>query len=188
MSGGCRGRGEQEVASFSACFFCPVVCSPGIWWRIFPGNILYVKAPTFLHRRKRRGFFVTIWGVPESYLPLVPGHLAGSVSFAGAREEMLCREAVFLPPADKSGFQAVRTGRILGWLQRKDLALCRPYPSAARPGTVPSRLPGACAANAPPGGHWRTRLRYRRHWPPGPWRSGRIWNCPWPGRRGASIR
>lgn len=61
MSGGCRGRGEQEVASFSACFFCPVVCSPGIWWGIFPGNILYVKAPTFLHLGSVGAFSLPFW-------------------------------------------------------------------------------------------------------------------------------
>lgn len=187
MSGGCRGRGEQEVASFSACFFCPVVCSPGIWWGIFPGNILYVKAPTFLHLGSVGAFSLPFWEYLnrisrwcQAIWPVVcplPGH--GRKCSAG--------NLFFCQPAGKSGFQAVRTGRILGG-QRKDLVLCRPYPNAARPGTVPSRLPGACSASALRAGHWRTRLRYRRHWPPGPWRSGRIWNCPWPGRRGASIR
>lgn len=187
MSGGCRGRGEQEVASFSACFFCPVVCSPGIWWGIFPGNILYVKAPTFLHLGSVGAFLLpfgeylnrisrwcqAIWPV---VCPL-PGH--GRKCFAG--KLFSCRQRT--KAVSRQFGQAVSWGGC-----RENLACCRPYPSTARPGIVPSRPPGACVASALRAGRWKTRLRYRKHWPPGPWRSGRIWNCPWPGRRGASIR
>lgn len=114
------------------------------------------------------------------YCPAVcplPGHwrnaLPGSCSFVGRREKAVSRQ--FGRPW-------------LGAVAEKIWRFAAHIRDAARPDTVPSRLPGACAASAPRAGHWRTRLRYRRHWPPGPWRNGRIWNCPWPGRPGASIR
>lgn len=112
----------------------------------------------------------------------------GSVSFAGALEKMLCREAVFLPAGGQKRFPGSSGRPYLGVVAEKIWRFVAHIRDAARPDTVPSRLPGACAASAPRAGHWRTRLRYRRHWPPGPWRNGRIWNCPWLGRPGASIR
>lgn len=107
----------------------------------------------------------------------LPGHWrkcsAGKLFFAGRRAKAVSRQF----------------GQTVAWVVAEKSWLFTAHGrDAARPDTVPSRLPGACAASAPRAGHWRTRLRYRRHWPPGPWRNGRIWSCPWPGRPGASIR
>ena len=145
------------------------------------------KAPAFLHLRKRRGFFVTILGGTEQGRSLRQAISPGSVSFAGALEKMLCRESVLSPAGGQKRFPGSSGRPYLGGAE-KIWRFAAHIRDAARPDTVPSRLPGACAASAPRAGHWRTRLRYRRHWPPGPWRNGRIWNCPWPGRPGASIR
>lgn len=157
--------------------------------QFFGTNSLYVKAPTFPHLRKRRGFFINdFWSArtgglsafgflcPRQYGPFRRhrGRMRKSCFHAARVQKKI--------PCVPGRPQVVRTagqGRGLSPRVNRD---------APRPDTVPSRLPGACAANGPPAGRWRTRLRCRRHWPPGPWRSGRIWNCPWPGRPGANIR
>lgn len=146
------------------------------------------KAPAFLHLRKRRGFFVTVLGGTEQGRSLASGHIARQcVLCRGTGENALPGSCFF------AGRRAKAVSRQFGrpWLgvvAEKSWLFTAHGRDAARPDTAPSRLPGACAASAPRAGHWRTRLRYRRHWPPGPWRNGRIWNCPWPGRPGASIR
>lgn len=157
--------------------------------QFFGTNSLYVKAPTFPHLRKCRGFVINdFWSPEQGACRLLAFCVRGSTALSGDTGEG-CGKAVFHAasvqkkiPCVPGRQQAVRTagqGRGLSPRVNRD---------APRPDTVPSRLPGACAANGPPAGRWRTRLRCRRHWPPGPWRNGRIWNCPWPGRPGANIR
>lgn len=145
------------------------------------------KAPAFLHLRKRRGFFVTILGVPEQGRSLASGHIARPCVLCQGTGENALPGSCFLPAGGQKRFPGSSAGRGLGGAE-KIWRFTAHGRDAARPDTAPSRLPGACAASAPRAGHWRTRLRYRRHWPPGPWRNGRIWSCPWPGRPGASIR
>ena len=162
----------------------------GIWWGNFPGSILYVKSPDLPSSAEASGlfhyhFFGGGLNRGAHWRQVI---LPGSVSFAGALEEMFCRESVLLPASGQKQFPDSSGRPWLGAVAEKSWLFTAHGRDAARPDTVPSRLPGACAASAPRAGHWRTRLRYRRHWPPGPWRNGRIWNCPWPGRPGASIR
>lgn len=145
--------------------------------QFFGTNSLYVKAPTFPHLRKRRGFFINIGECPNRRpvvsdlfcpaacpLPRYPLDNRRKLSRVGG---------TMMPGVPASGRQqVVRTagqGRGLSPRVNRD---------APRPDTVPFRLPGACAASGPPAGHWKKRLRCRRHWPPGPWRNGRIWSCP----------
>lgn len=157
--------------------------------QFFGTNSLYVKAPTFPHLRKRRGFFINdFWSPEQGACRLLAFCVRGSTALSGDTGEGYGK-AVFTRPACKKRFHAFPADSKSCGLRWQGRGLSpRVNRDAPRPDTVPSRLPGACAANGPPAGRWRTRLRCRRHWPPGPWRSGRIWSCPWPGRPGASIR
>ena len=132
-------------------------------------------------------FSLPFWGYLNRGAHCVRPYCPAVCPLPGHWRKCSAGKLFFCRPAGKSGFQAVRQAVAWG-VAEKIWLFAAHIRDAARPDTAPSRLPGACAASAPRAGHWRTRLRYRRHWPPGPWRNGRIWSCPWPGRPGASIR